>query len=313
VWAYDEAQDLGTLTAPSPKRIFGTDDDGELVVDMSGSYENGIQKSHIMRESYRAPREVLMAAHTIGMGLKREDGAIQTITRADGWENIGYEIEGDFRKPGTQAKLSRPKRHSPHPLEENREAGPFVRCEWFTSKTPEIEWVAEQIEQDIRQGGLAPEQILAIPLGPNAKGHGYHILRKELAARDIDANLVWNANNKVFDKPGEVTVARVNRAKGNEAASVYVIGAEEIVNEEYLGEEVRRRNQAFVAMTRSRAWCTISGIETPSLVNEFNEMIGDVRKAELEVTFKIPNAKQLDNELETSTEEFETTTLSEFE
>ena len=312
IWAYDEAQDLGTLTAPSPKRIFGTDDDGELVVDMSGSYENGIQKSHIMRESYRAPREVLLAAHTIGMGLKREGGPVQTITRAEGWENIGYELDGDFRKTGSQATLSRPEKHSPHPLEGDRDAGPFVRSEWFGSKTAELEWVADQIAQDIAHEGLDPEQILAIPLGPNAKGHGHYTLREELAERDIDINCVWNEDNKIFEKPGQVTVSRINRAKGNEAAAVYVIGAEEIANEDYLGEEVRRRNQAFVAITRSRAWCTISGIETAPLVSEFDEVLGDIRKVDPEITFKIPNAKELDNELETDTAELEATTLSEF-
>ncbi|WP_226021906.1 nuclease-related domain-containing DEAD/DEAH box helicase [Halomicrobium salinisoli] len=312
IWAYDEAQDLGTLTAPRPKRIFGTDDDGELIVDMSGSYENGVQKSHIMRESYRAPREVLMAAHTIGMGLKREEGAVQTITRADGWENIGYEVEGDFRKVGSEAKLSRPDEHSPHPLQNVRKAGPFVRCDWFNSKNGEIEWVAEQIAQDIHEEGLDPEQIMAIPLGPNAKGHGHYILREELEKRDIDINCVWNENNKTFAKPGEVTVSRINRAKGNEAASVYVIGAEQIKNESYLGEEVRRRNQAFVAITRSRAWCTISGIETEPLVSEFEQVLGDIRKTDPVVTFDIPDSRELDNELEQETEDLEVTTLSEF-
>ena len=313
IWAYDEAQDLGTLTAPSPKRIFGTDDDGNLVVDMSGSYENGVQKSHIMRESYRAPREVLLAAHTIGMGLKRDGGPVQTITRADGWENIGYEIDGDFRKTGSQATLTRPAKHSPHPLEDDREAEPFVRCEWFSSKTAEIEWVADQIAHDIAQEGLQPEQIMAIPLGPNAKGHGHYILREKLGERDIDINCVWNEDNKVFQKSGQVTVSRINRAKGNEAAAVYVIGAEEIANEDYLGEEVRRRNQAFVAITRSRAWCTISGIETAPLESEFENVLGDIRKADPEVTFEIPNSKELDNELETDTAGLEATTLSEFE
>lgn len=312
IWAYDEAQDLGTLTAPRPKRIFGTDDDGNAVVDMSGSYETGVQKSHIMRESYRAPREILMTAHTIGMGLKREEGAVQTITRKDGWDKIGYEIEGDFRETGSEAELSRPDEHSPHPLQDVPESGPFVRCEWFDGKQAEIEWVADQIEADVVDEGLEPEQIMVIPLGPNSKGHGHYMLRDELDKRGIETNCVWNEHNKVFAKPGEVTVARVNRAKGNEAASVYVLGAEEITNEDYLGEEARRRNQAFVALTRSRAWCTLTGIETEPLVSEFDRVLGDVRKADPVVTFEVPNAQELDNEFERETEGLETTTLDEF-
>lgn len=312
IWAYDEAQDLGTLTAPQPKHIFGTDDDGELVVDMSGSYENGVRKSHIMRESYRAPREILMTAHSIGMGLKRDGGLVQAITRADGWENIGYEVEGDFRKSGSEAKITRPLEHSPHPLQDTSEASPFVHCEWFNGKKAEIEWVASQIQKDIEQG-IDPEEVMVIPLGPNAKGHGHYILREQLEKRGITINCVWNENNKVFAKPGEVTVSRINRAKGNEAACVYVVGMEQLENEEHRGTEVRRRNEAFVAITRSRGWCTLSGIETDSLAAEFNRVLGDIRKADPTVRFEIPEAGDLENELEKDTEDLEVATLQDFE
>lgn len=313
IWAYDEAQDLGSLTAPSPKNIFGTDEMGTSVVDLSGSYKDGIQKSHIMRKSYRAPREVLMTAHVLGMGLKRSDGPIQTITRQDGWENLGYKIDGDFRKTGSKATLSRPPENSPHPLNETPEAAPFIQCERFPSKKPELEWVAEQIKTDIEDEGLSPEQILVIPLGPNAKGHGHHILREELNNRGIEINCVWNKNNKVFEKEDQVTVSRINRAKGNEAASVYVVGLEEAMNEEYRGNVVRRRNEVFVAITRSRAWCTITGTEDGAeILDELERTLGALRKASPSVTFEIPDVQALDNELEKDTENIQDTNITDF-
>lgn len=312
IWGYDEAQDLGNLTAPSPKTVFGTDDQGEAVIDMQGAYQNGMQKSYIMRTSYRAPKEVLMAAHTIGMGLKRDGGAVQTITRADGWDKIGYEFDGDFRKTGSSARLSRPDEYCDHPLQDDPDAGPFVRARWFNGKRSELAWVADQIESDIREEGLAPEQVMVVPLGPKAKDHGHHLLREQLDERDIDINCVWNEDNKEFAQAGAVTVSRVNRAKGNEAAAVYVVGIDQIENEYYLGEEARRRNQAFVALTRSRAWCTITGLETASLEAEVDRVLGDVRKADPVVTFEIPDVKKLDNEFEADTAELEATTLGDF-
>ncbi|USZ72268.1 DEAD/DEAH box helicase [Natronosalvus halobius] len=108
VWAYDEAQSLSSLTAPSPINIFGTDDDGDPVLDLRGSYARGVQKSHVMRQAYRSPRSVLMAAHALGMGLKSVAGPIQTITRSDGWDSLGYEVTGDFREIGEDATIRRP-------------------------------------------------------------------------------------------------------------------------------------------------------------------------------------------------------------
>ncbi|WP_458189474.1 DEAD/DEAH box helicase [Haladaptatus sp. NG-WS-4] len=313
IWAYDEAQDLGSLTAPSPTNIFGTDEDGTPRVDMSGSYEDGIQKSHIMRKAYRAPREVLMTAHALGMGLKREEGPLQAITRQDGWDNLGYEVDGDFRKTGSQATLTRPLANSPHPLQDYPNAAPFVQSERFDRKSNEIEWVAEQIADDVHEHGLNPEQVLVVLRGKKAKGHGHYMLREELQAHGIDLNCVWNDDNKEFARPGKVTASRIQRAKGNEAASVYVVGLEAVVDESYKGDPVRRRNEAFIAASRSRAWCTITGIEEGAeILDELERVLGDVRKATPSITFEVPDTRNLDNELETDTENLKDTHLADF-
>jgi superfamily I DNA and RNA helicase len=303
VWGYDEAQDLGTLSAPSPKNVFGTDDDGSPRLDMSGAYPDGTQKSHIMRTAYRAPREILMAAHGLGMGLKRDGGPVQTVTRQDGWENLGYEIDADFRKPGTEAVITRPVENSPHPLVGEDDARPFLRFERFPRKSDEIAWVADEIAADVHEEGLDPEQILVVILGNKAKGHGHYMLREELESHEIELNCVWNENDKTFAEPGAVTASRIDRAKGNEAPSVYVVGLEAVNDDSYRREPIRRRNGAFVALTRSRAWCTVTGIDQNApVLDEFERVLGDVRKTEPRLTFDVPDPKALDNELEEDTE-----------
>ncbi len=299
VWAYDEAQSLSNLTAPSPINIFGTTENGEPVLDLRGSYTRGVQKSHIMRQAYRSPRSVLMAGHALGMGLKSTNGPIQTITRSDGWDALGYDVEGDFREIGKEATIRRPSEYSPHPLHEVREAKPFVQVESFPTKMAELEWVAKQINQDI-ESGLQPEQILVIVPGSRHRDIGHVLLRDQLEQHDRNVNCVWLDDPKVFATDGEVTVSGIHRAKGNEAASVYFVGLENIQDPAYRDSAVHRRNEAFVGITRSRTWCTITGVESDgvTILNEAKQVAAAVSRPSPEITFEIPDPTKLDHELE---------------
>lgn len=325
IWAYDEAQDLGTLEAPSPKNIFGTDEDDDAILDLSGTYKNGPQKTFIMRKSYRAPRALLMTAHTLGMGLKRDGGPVQTITRQDGWENLGYEIDADFRKTGSEARLSRPPTNSPHPLEDTLDATDLLTHRKFASKADEVEWVAEQIQKDIFERGLEPEDILVIPLAGSRHGgqKNQEFVREILERKSdhIDINAVWDHEPeestkdgaKIFSVSGEVTLSKINRAKGNEAASVYVLGVDSTIEEEWRGEELSRRNQLFVALTRSRAWSTITGINPSSPIHdEIKSVLDDVNQDNPLIVFDVPNSKEVDHKLEEDTEDLIETGIDDF-
>lgn len=59
----------------------------------------------------------------------------------------------------------------------------------------------------------------------------------------------------VFKPKGSVTITTPFRAKGNEANIVFVINAQRVAGDFTL----RMRNAFFVAVTRSRGWCYISG------------------------------------------------------
>ncbi len=300
IWAYDEAQNLTSLSAPSPKRIFGTDDDGEPAVDLSGSYPGGIQKSQIMRKSYRTPRSVLMLAHVFGMGLTSDRGAVQAITTQEGWEDIGYEVlEGDFRRVGEPVSIRRPAEHSPHPLSENPEAKPFVTFDAFDGKDAELRAVADAVAEDVLEHGIAADNVLVIPLGSprEARSTGAE-LAGLLADRGLEANLVWKGNKSVFAKPGEVTVSGINRAKGNEAASVYLSNLEYLDDPYWHDTRVRPRNEAFVGITRTRAWCRITGTgDHPALFEEIDRLVADVTAADPTVTFPAPDPTELENEI----------------
>lgn len=314
IWAYDEAQSLRTLTAPSPTSIFGVDDNGNPRLDLSGTYSNGVQKTHIMRRAYRSPRDVLMTAHALGMGLLRPDGAVQAVTTQEGWENLGYEINADFRKTGSEAVLKRPLKHSPHPLTEDVDTDCFVSTERFESRESEIEWVAGRVAEDIYDEGLRPSQVMIIPLGESYEQVGEE-LQRALQRREVGGNLVWDGDGKIFIREGEVTISHIHRAKGNEAMSVYVMGADGITDTNRYGDVVQRRNEAFVAVSRSRGWCTITGKSDRNgerLLNETEKIVESVTGSEPTIRFPVPDTRSLENELETDHGEFAPTQLSDY-
>lgn len=314
VWAYDEAQSLRTLTAPSPKTIFGVDDEGDPRLDLSGTYSNGVQKTYIMRRSYRSPREVLMTAHTLGMGLLRSEGAVQAVTTQEGWQNLGYEIEGDFRKTGSEAVLRRPIEHSPHPLTNRSDTSNLVSAERFESRAREIKWIAERVAKDIHEEGLPPSEVMIVPLGASYESLGNRI-QGTLQENEVGSNCVWNGDDKEFAREGEVTISNIHRAKGNEAMSVYVVGVDAVADKSRYGATVQRRNEAFVAISRSRGWCTITGSEPnreAPILNELEQVIESVSKNNPEIRFEVPDTRTLENELETETEEYIATTLTDF-
>ena len=160
IWAYDEAHDLSSLTAPSRKTCLGSMGT-EMQSSTSAGSIAGPQKTFVMRKSYRAPRLLLILAHTIGMGLKREDGSVQAITRQDGWD--GYDVDGNFRKIGSEAVLRRPVENSPHPMQNELFPGELIAHRSIETMADE-HWVSKKIKADIQQEGLDPGQILVIPL-----------------------------------------------------------------------------------------------------------------------------------------------------
>lgn len=312
IWAYDEAQNLQTLTVPTAEEIFGTDEAGDPLVDLSGRYEGGVQKSQIMRKAYRTPRSVLMLAHTLGMGLVREDGAVQAITNKEGWEDIGYKVKsGDFRKHGEPIELTRPAEHSPHPLADEADARPFLRFKSFARKHEEVEHVADRVVADVTDGGLTPEDVMVVTLGEVGASRGAgEDLAEELESRDIDANLVWNGDKDVFAEEGAVTISRINRAKGNQAAMVYVLGVEQVEDENRRQDLIQRRNEAFVAITRTEAWCTITGTgENETIFAEIETLRKQASGSDPIVTFPAPHPDDLEREMD---EDTTATTIDQF-
>jgi superfamily I DNA and RNA helicase len=77
-----------------------------------------------------------------------------------------------------------------------------------------------------------------------------------------------------------VTLSTVYRAKGNEAAAVFVVGVDAVETSVRKG-----RNKVFTAFTRSKAWLRVSGVGSfaSRLIEEVNVALSKVPNLEFEV------------------------------
>ena len=287
IWGYDEAQGIGSLTIPQPKELFG-----EGVVDMRGSYEGNILKSRILNRCYRTPKKLLMLAHAVNMGLFREGGALQGITQKEEWERIGYEIvEGDFSpasvSKGRDVTITRPSATSPHPIDQDdfpsKDAlGDVLTIRTFPTEEEEQEWIADHIAEDIRLGLDPWDIVITGPTGENEanqkKLKGYFFdLQEKLKAKGVPSSICGiDTGADIFRKDGHVTISGIFRAKGNEAWKTYVCRfqyATQPLSWKDTENELHKRNEAFVALTRSRVWCVVTGLDDQPIFAEIERAL----------------------------------------
>ncbi|GCF11074.1 ATP-binding domain-containing protein [Dictyobacter arantiisoli] len=296
IWAYDEVQSLENLSIPTTMDIFGTHSDGTSIVDLDGTYEGDIDKDLILYRCYRTPRPILIAAHMFGMGLQRSLGAVQFIFSSGGWEDIGYEFVEGKLEPGEEVTIRRPKKNSPHLLEDLEGYKNLVKWQAFDERSQELDWIAQQIHHNVSHDKLKPEEIVVISLDWKHITSDFDNLSKKLERLDIQAYITGKSSEKeIFCVTGKITLTNIFRAKGNEAPIIYVMGFDQVDNNQKM--IVQDRNQAFTAMTRARGWCILTGIglKAKALFTEIEKIVmSDPEK----ITFTVPDHKTIQRNLD---------------
>jgi superfamily I DNA and RNA helicase len=159
----------------------------------------------------------------------------------------------------------------------------YLQFNRYSSRQEELKKLAENIKYNLEVEGLPPSrEILVVVLGD-----GYEAIKFEqyvaefLISSGIDIFVASGTRlNQTAPKypdndpdqfwyEGGVTVSRVSRAKGNEADIVYVVGLDMIAEQE---SNILMRNQLLIALTRSRGWVTMSGIEYPNCYPFYDEV-----------------------------------------
>jgi len=282
VWAYDELQNLSNLQLPSVEALFR----GQVTIN---NIRNAAQQDIILPVCYRNTPWALTLAHALGFGIYRKSGFVQLFKELELWREIGYQVQGGRLDFGESVSLKRRDDSYPSYFTELLKIEDTILAQSFHSEVDQYEFLAEQIERNIREDELDPDDILIVLPNPITAKTEFLTLSTSLSRRGIDSHLAGVTSSRdVFAIPGSVTVSQIFRAKGNEAPMVYVVNANYCTN----GPDLKSlRNTLFTAITRSRAWVRIYGIG--AAMDELICEIDSVYKTDFQLNFKIPTEVEL--------------------
>ncbi|PTB18266.1 helicase [Trinickia symbiotica] len=262
VYAYDELQSLTETSLPSPEEIFGNDSAGRPLV-VFGQHRPGQPRQDITLDvCYRNSRPVLATAHALGFGVYREPGGlVQIFDEPSLWKEVGYRIADGDLADGRRVMLERTDRTSPQFLETHSPLEDLIQFSTFASEEEQTDWLVKCIEHNIKVDELLPEDIVVINPDPKKTKRAVAAARAKLFAMGINSNIAGVTNSRdIFFQPNVVTFTGVFRAKGNEAAMVYVINGQDCFSSYLPSELATARSRLFTAITRSKAWVRVSGI-----------------------------------------------------
>lgn len=281
VYAYDELQNLRSQSLPSPEEIFGKNELNMPKVTFKADADNVVNQDIILEKCYRNSRPALVTAHALGFGIYRciddskQNGIIQMFDQSGLWYDIGYVTEQGNLADGEHVVLKRTECSSPKFLENHSNIDDLILFKKFESQEEQDNWVANQIELNLNEDELRPDDIIVInpdPLTTNKKVASIRTLlfqkniQSHTAGVDTTPDVFFSENND------SVALSGIYRAKGNEAAMVYVINAQTCYNSRF--DLAKKRNQLFTAITRGKAWIRVLGVgdEMDGLIEEYNKV-----------------------------------------
>ena len=286
VYAYDELQTLNENSMATPSDIWGQDESGRDRVSLE-SLPGEPKKDIILNVCYRNPRPILATAHALGFGIYRPQ-LIQMFDYAPLWEEIGYTSMLGNINEGEPVRLVRTNKTSPKFLEEHSTVDDLIQFNTFTSSDLQAEWIASEIVRNLNEDELRPSDIMVIHSNPRTTRTAVGVIRELLMQKGIKSDIAGvTASPDVFTSDDSITFTSIYRAKGNEAAMVYVINAEQCSD----GFELStKRNILFTAMTRTKAWLRVCGVgpAMTSLTAEFEA----AKSNRFDLEFSYPTSEQ---------------------
>lgn len=270
VWAYDELQNIMDVEMQETMKLFANPY-GDEGIDLAALQERYPRQSNdiVLHKCYRNPREILLLAHAIGFGIYN-DVVLQKLENTDHWEDIGYEMLKGNCKEGEHTVITRPRENSPLSISDQLKPDEIIYTYAGKSMVDEIEWVCNAIENDIKNQNLLPEDILVICIDNKFARKYFSAISENLRRKEIFSNNLFDSYlGDDFIVEGSVTLSTVYKAKGNEAAAVYLVGADTFFLKK---NDIVERNKLFTAFTRAKAWLTVTGANDENTEMIFKEM-----------------------------------------
>lgn len=281
VYAYDELQNLRVQSLPSPEVIFGEKKDGTPKVKFIPYEEGHPQQDIILEKCYRNSRPALVTAHALGFGIYRnpatygQSGLVQMFDQSSLWNDIGYEVAEGRLEDGQRVVLKRTASSSPEFLEQHSDIDDLIIFKSFKTQEDQDRWVAEEIKKNLENDELRSDDIIVINPDPLTTKRIVAPIRAMLYRENIDSHTagVDTAPDVFFATDNDsVAFTGIYRAKGNEAAMVYVVNSQVCYNSTF--DLAKRRNQLFTAITRSKAWVRVLGVgeDMDGLISEYEQV-----------------------------------------
>ena len=143
------------------------------------------------------------------------------------WKDIGYEVESGNLKAGDTVVLQRPAATSPAFLETHSTPEDLIQFQVFDNSEKQSEWIASEIEKNLNEDELTTRDIIVVTLNALTAEDDTAKLRASLIGRGINCHLAGvTTSPDHFFKEDSIAVTGIYRAKGNEAAMVYVMNSE---------------------------------------------------------------------------------------
>ena len=252
IWAYDVCQNIFDVNIRDTVSLFENKyRKGGIDLVKLNQKTPDISNDIILEKCYRNPYEILVMAHALGFGIYNDE-LIQCFEDKLSWEEMGYVVEEGDCIEGEKMVISRPIENSPR----NHRVADNFKLESLDDFEKEVNFVCNSIENDIKNEGLKPEDIMVISLDDRYAKTYFKKISVRLAEMNIlSNNLSTDYFYRGFIKENCVTLSTVYKAK--ESAAVYVVGADAFENDKY---DRSMRNKIFTAFTRAKVWLTVSGI-----------------------------------------------------
>ncbi len=287
VYAYDELQNLSQDSMPSPEILFGKDNHGNPNVtlrNISGEPKRDI----ILSTCYRNSRPILSSAHALGFGIYRSEGLVQMFESASLWQDIGYSVKSGNLEDSQSVKLERTNESSPRFLENHSSIDDLIVFTTFENNKKQVQWLVQEIKRNLHEDELKPDDIMVIHPNARTSKPATSSARALLYEDHINSELAGSSTSPdIFFKDDSVVFTQIYRAKGNEAAMVYLINAQECLSDFNMAQ---KRNILFTAITRSKAWVRVIGygLAMKKLEEEFLK----IKQQNFALSFTYPSQEQ---------------------
>ena len=297
VYAYDELQNLTGESLPAPEDIFGQPSSEGAAVRFDDDGRDQPRRDVVLHTCYRNSRPVLVTAHALGFGIYRpppkggRTGLVQMFDHPDLWEAVGYQTTSGTLRENANVMLERTRVTSPDFLENHSPINDLIQFKSFGNEIDQAKWLAAEIKKNLEDDDLDHGDIMVINPDPLTTRKKVGVIRRRLLDMNIQSHLAGvDTDPDVFHEPGaaSVTFTGIHRAKGNEAAMVYIINADDCQSADF--ELARIRNRLFTAITRSKAWVCVLGVEPrmKSLVREYEKL----KAKNFALEFRYPSAEE---------------------